>query len=111
MYLHTLEFLINVLDQISVLVGKYGKNNKRTGPNKRTGGKNAVLVGKCPPPQKRGNNSKSNFVGNLFQCPYLLPLLIFGGSTVFSKSSMNGSNMLSFKIKDFPFTLGSKNLT
>ena len=37
--LNTLEFLINVLDQISVLVGKYGKSNKGTGPNKRTGRK------------------------------------------------------------------------
>ena len=35
----TLEFQINVLDQISVLVGKNVKFNKRTGPNKCTGGK------------------------------------------------------------------------
>ena len=35
----TLEFQINVLDQISVLVGKKVKFNKRTGPNKCTGEK------------------------------------------------------------------------
>ena len=35
----TLEFQINVLDQISVLVGKNVKFNKRTGPNKCTGEK------------------------------------------------------------------------
>ena len=37
--LPTLEFQINVLDQISVLVGKNVKFNKRTGPNKCTGEK------------------------------------------------------------------------
>ena len=35
--LHTLRFLINVLDQISVLVGNFVKINKHTGPNKHTG--------------------------------------------------------------------------
>ena len=36
--LYTLEFLINVLDQISILVGKFCKINKRTGTNKHTVG-------------------------------------------------------------------------
>ena len=36
--LGTLEFQINVLDSISVLVGKNVKINKHTGPNKFTGG-------------------------------------------------------------------------
>ena len=35
----TLRFLINVLDQISVLVGQFVKINKHTGPNKHTGAK------------------------------------------------------------------------
>ena len=35
----TLRFLINVLDQISVLVGNFVKMNKHTGPNKHTGAK------------------------------------------------------------------------
>ena len=49
-FLHsTLEFQINVLDQISVLVGKNVKFNKRTGPNKCTGGKvKKVFSTKCP---------------------------------------------------------------
>ena len=33
----TLRFLINVLDQISVLVRNFVKINKHTGPNKHTG--------------------------------------------------------------------------
>ena len=37
--LSTLRFLINVLDQISVLVGNFVKINKHTGPNKHTGAK------------------------------------------------------------------------
>ena len=41
----TLRFLINVLDQISVLVGNFVKFNKRTGPNKHTGAK--LLPQKC----------------------------------------------------------------
>ena len=39
MFGHTLRFLINVLDQISVLVGNFVKVNKRTGPNKHTSAK------------------------------------------------------------------------
>ena len=35
----TLRFLINILDQISVLVGNFVKINKHTGPNKHTGAK------------------------------------------------------------------------
>ena len=35
----TLRFLINVLDQISVLVGNFVKINKHTVPNKHTGAK------------------------------------------------------------------------
>ena len=35
----TLRFLINVLDQISVLVGNFVEINKHTGPNKYTGAK------------------------------------------------------------------------
>ena len=38
-YQNTLEFLINVLDQISVPIGKLVKINKHTGPNKHTDGK------------------------------------------------------------------------
>ena len=32
----TLGFQINVRVQINIRVGKFAKNNKRTGPNKRT---------------------------------------------------------------------------
>ena len=57
--LFTLKFLINVLDQISILLGNFVEMNKHTGPNKHTGAKllaQDIISYECRPCAKLQNH-------------------------------------------------------